>query len=141
MKPYLVRGLFAAAALLTMVSAVHADEGMWLFNNPPLKLLKDLYGFTPPPGWLDHVRLSSVRFNSGGSGSFISPTGLVLTNHHVVAGAREVRERRVLQRGRGHRREAQRLARPAVDRALELRGRVLSCARFTKHPSRWQQSW
>jgi hypothetical protein len=60
------------------------DEGMWTFDNPPLKLLKDRYNFTPTQEWLDHVRLSSVRFNDGGSGSFISPTGLVLTNHHVA---------------------------------------------------------
>ena len=61
-----------------------ADEGMWTFDNPPLALLQQRYGFTPPPGWLDHLRLSSVRFNDGGSGSFISTTGLVLTNHHVA---------------------------------------------------------
>jgi hypothetical protein len=35
--------------------------------------------------WADHLRLSSVRFNSGGSGSFISSNGLVLTNHHVAS--------------------------------------------------------
>jgi hypothetical protein len=50
-----------------------ADEGMWTFDNPPLKLLKEKYGFTPTQAWLDHVRLSSVRFNDGGSGSFVSP--------------------------------------------------------------------
>jgi len=61
-----------------------ADEGMWTFDNPPLALLQQRCGFTPPPGWLDHLRLSSVRFNDGGSGSFISTTGLVLTNHHVA---------------------------------------------------------
>ncbi|MCI0390816.1 MAG: S46 family peptidase [Acidobacteria bacterium] len=63
-----------------------ADEGMWTFDNPPLKMLKERYGFTPSKDWLDHVRLSSVRFNDGGSGSFVSPNGLVLTNHHVARG-------------------------------------------------------
>src|SRR5687768_14885275 len=62
------------------------DEGMWTFDNPPLKQLKERYGFTPTPEWLEHVRLSSVRFNDGGSGSFVSPRGLALTNHHVVLG-------------------------------------------------------
>ncbi len=65
---------------------VRADEGMWTFHNPPLKHLAERYGFTPTPEWLDHVRLSSVRFNDGGSGSFVSPQGLVLTNHHVALG-------------------------------------------------------
>jgi hypothetical protein len=59
---------------------------MWTFDNPPLKLLKERYGFEPTQEWLDHVRLASVRFNDGGSGSFVSPTGLVLTNHHVALG-------------------------------------------------------
>ncbi len=63
-----------------------ADEGMWTFDNPPFKQLKDRYGFTPSQAWLDHVRLASVRFNDGGSGSFVSPHGLVLTNHHVALG-------------------------------------------------------
>src|SRR6185295_4173749 len=40
----------------------------------------------PTTAWLDHLRLSSVRFNDGGSGSFVSPRGLVLTNHHVALG-------------------------------------------------------
>jgi hypothetical protein len=60
-----------------------ADEGMWLFNNPPRKILKDRYDFDATPQWLEHVQKSSVRFNSGGSGSFVSADGLVLTNHHV----------------------------------------------------------
>jgi len=65
---------------------VPADEGMWTFDNPPTKQLNERYGFTPTPEWLDHVRLSSVRFNDGGSGSFVSPHGLALTNHHVAFG-------------------------------------------------------
>ena len=60
-----------------------ADEGMWTFHNPPKKQLQETYGFELKEPWLEHVRLSSVRFNSGGSGSFASPNGLVLTNHHV----------------------------------------------------------
>ena len=62
-----------------------ADEGMWLFNAPPLKLLKEKYQFEPTPQWLEHLQKASVRFNSGGSGSFVSANGLVITNHHVGA--------------------------------------------------------
>src|SRR5262245_14514860 len=61
-----------------------ADEGMWTFDNPPRRELKERYGFIPSQEWLDHVRLSSVRFNDGGSGAFVSPNGLVLTNHYVA---------------------------------------------------------
>ncbi|MGH9559772.1 MAG: S46 family peptidase, partial [Bryobacteraceae bacterium] len=63
-----------------------ADEGMWTFDNPPVKLIQRKYGFTLTREWLDHVRLASVRLNDGGSGSFVSPHGLLLTNHHVARG-------------------------------------------------------
>src|SRR5690348_251380 len=77
---------FALCCLALISIQSPADEGMWTFDNPPTKLLKERYGFTPTPEWLDHVRLSSVRFNDGGSGSFVSPHGLALTNHHVAFG-------------------------------------------------------
>jgi hypothetical protein len=64
-----------------------ADEGMWLFNNPPLKQLKEKYQFEPTAQWLEHLQKASVRFNSGGSGSFVSANGLCITNHHVGADA------------------------------------------------------
>lgn len=67
------------------LSVASADEGMWLFNDLPLGHLKERHGFEPSDAWADAVRLASVRFNNGGSASFISPTGLVLTNHHVGA--------------------------------------------------------
>ncbi len=63
-----------------------ADEGMWLYNAPPKAQIKAKYGFELTQEWLDHVRLSSVRFNNGGSGSFVSADGLTFTNHHVGAG-------------------------------------------------------
>src|SRR5437762_5638421 len=62
-----------------------ADEEMWLFNSPPLKQLKEKYQFEPTQQWLEHLQKASVRFNSGGSGSFVSANGLVITNHHVGA--------------------------------------------------------
>ncbi len=82
---------FPCGSLLACLFLLHApqalaDEGMWTFDNPPTKLLAERYGFSPDPAWFDHLRLSSVRFMDGGSGSFVSAHGLVVTNHHVAAG-------------------------------------------------------
>jgi hypothetical protein len=67
------------------VPKVDADEGMWLFNALPKQQLKSKHQFEPTQAWVDHVMLSSVRFSTGGSASFVSSNGLVLTNHHVAS--------------------------------------------------------
>jgi len=72
--------------VVLLAAAAYADEGMWTFDNPPTQLIEQKYHFTLTKQWLDHVRLSSVRLNDGGSGSFVSPHGLLLTNHHVARG-------------------------------------------------------
>ncbi len=78
--------LLSAALVLGAASTLPAEEGMWTFDNLPLKQLAAQYNFHPTQAWLDHLRLSSVRLNDGGSGSFVSPDGLLLTNHHVARG-------------------------------------------------------
>jgi hypothetical protein len=72
--------------LASILTALQAEEGMWTFDNPPTRLIQEKYNFAITPQWLDHIRLSSIRLNDGGSGSFVSPTGLLLTNHHVALG-------------------------------------------------------
>jgi hypothetical protein len=78
--------VLAALLALALVLPVAADEGMWLFNMPPKDILLKKYGFTVTPELMDHLRLASISFG-GASGSFVSPDGLVLTNHHVGRGA------------------------------------------------------
>ena len=89
MVSYLRRwsALAALTILMANFSPLLGDEGMWLFNNPPKAHLKAKYNFEPTDAWLNHLQKASVRFNSGGSGSFVSANGLVMTNHHVAADA------------------------------------------------------
>jgi len=83
MKP---RSLALSLVALTLAaSSLRAEEGMWTFDNLPTKQISEKYGWAPDQAWLDHVRLSVLRF-PGGSGSFVSKDGLVLTNHHVGRG-------------------------------------------------------
>ncbi len=85
------RAILAAAVVAVLlvspafspVTTVNADEGMWLLNDPPRKHLQDKYGFDLRDEWLQRAQKASVRFNSGGSGSFVSADGLIVTNHHI----------------------------------------------------------
>src|SRR5437763_1754834 len=81
-----MRLLLAMLALAFVVSGLPADEGMWLFTHPPREQLKDKHHFDTTDSWLEHLQKSSVRFGAGGSASFVSADGLVMTNHHVGRG-------------------------------------------------------
>ncbi|MDB6022549.1 MAG: hypothetical protein JWQ04_2406 [Pedosphaera sp.] len=88
---YFLNLIMKSCSLLIVLSALtltaRADEGMWLFNQPPREILRERYQFDATDAWLDHLQKSSVRFNSGGSGSFVSEDGLLISNHHVGADA------------------------------------------------------
>jgi hypothetical protein len=84
--PSMKRSLFALCFCILTLAAC-ADEGMWLFNAPPRQLLRERYQFDASDSWLEHLQKASVRFNSGGSGSFVSEDGLLISNHHVGADA------------------------------------------------------
>jgi len=79
--------LVAVICGLIGCSSAVAEEGMWLFTNPPTEAVAEKYGVTLTPEWLEQVQKSSIRFGNGGSASFVSPNGLVMTNHHVGVSA------------------------------------------------------
>jgi hypothetical protein len=80
------RVFFSAILGLVLVSAPsNADEGMWPFNHLPLEQIKKLHGADLDSRFVDRLQRGSVRFNNGGSASFVSPHGLVMTNHHVAS--------------------------------------------------------
>jgi len=76
--------LTGVVGIALLEGTARADEGMWLLTQPPLETLKKKYGFEPTSAWLEHMQKSAVHI--GASGSFVSPRGLVMTNHHVGAG-------------------------------------------------------
>jgi Peptidase S46 len=84
-----MRLLLALPVLALLGSSARADEGMWPFNQVPKKLIQQKYGFEISDAWLEHIQKASVRIGAGGSGSLVSPNGLVMTNHHVGSGMLE----------------------------------------------------
>ncbi len=87
MKTKQTRAAFLAfvafAGALFGASASRADEGMWLYSNPPVKQIKEKYGIELTPEYLENLQKSSLRFANCGSASFVSSNGLIMTNHHV----------------------------------------------------------
>ena len=87
------RAARATAAFVTVLSlplaAARADEGMWTFDAFPAAKMRADYGWAPDQAWLDKVRAAAVRLTGGCSASFVSDTGLILTNHHCVASCAE----------------------------------------------------
>ena len=85
-RSYLQNKIILALVILFLNTGISvSEEGMWTFFSLPLEQLKEKYNFKPDKEWIDHVRLSTVQID-GGSGAFVSPDGLIMTNHHVVVG-------------------------------------------------------
>ncbi len=79
-----MRRLITLGMTLLIAPSLLADEGMWTLDNFPAAAVNEKYGVNIDQDWLDRVRLSTVRLEGGCTGSFVSPEGLVLTNHHCV---------------------------------------------------------
>lgn len=110
-------GPFLLSVVVSARSA-SADEGMWLFNDLPLETLRQKYDFQPSDGWADHLMKACVRFNVGGSASFVSSSGLVLTNHHVGSDTLyklSTPERNILEEGYLARTPAEELRAPDLE--------------------------
>jgi hypothetical protein len=82
-----MKAISLAVSISILALSASADEGMWLFNQPPKDLLRKRYQYELTDEWLEHVQKSSVRFNVGGSASFVSEDGLLISNHHVGSDA------------------------------------------------------
>ncbi len=77
--------VFIPALVVLIQSGLRADEGLWLPNQFPASTVEKKYGFRASAEFVKHLQLAAVRFNNGGTGSFVSPDGLLFTNHHVGA--------------------------------------------------------
>jgi len=80
-----VKQTYFLIVFAAFTGAALADDGIWLVNEFPRSIVKSKYGFEVSDSFLRNLQLGSVRFNNGGSGSFVSQDGLVFTNHHVAS--------------------------------------------------------
>ncbi len=126
MRTPLSRALFASFLLVLLAPAARPsrapmtrpDEGMWLLNKLPRKLLKEKHGFAVADEWVEHVQKSAVRISTGGSGSLVSAQGLVMTNHHVgsdLIDKLSTPEKNYMEQGFFARTQAEELACPDVE--------------------------
>ncbi|MFN9993694.1 MAG: S46 family peptidase, partial [Phycisphaerales bacterium] len=138
-----MKKLLSLIVSCALAAAATADEGMWLLTNPPLKAMKEAYGFEPSREWLLHMQRSCVRFETGGSGSLVSADGLVMTNHHVgsdMIGTLSRKERVLLMDGFQARTRAEELRCPDLElRVLQeiedVTARVNAAASESKNPA------
>jgi hypothetical protein len=84
LRPLLLASASASLALAAFAAPACAEEGMWTFDAFPAARVRQQYRWAPDQAWLDNVRAAAVRLTGGCSASFVSPNGLVLTNHHCV---------------------------------------------------------
>jgi hypothetical protein len=132
-----------AASLLALLPLARPDEGMWLVNRLPRKLLQSKYGFAAADKWVEHVQKSAVRISSGGSGSLVSPRGLVMTNHHVGSDMLEklaTAEHDYLEHGFFARTQAEEVACPDIEMDVlwaieDVTARVNGAAAAAKTPA------
>ena len=117
---------FICAIILAVISfapfSAFGDEGMWTFDNPPLKLWKERHNFEPTAAWLENIRLASPKIG-GGSGVFVSPNGLLATNHHVASSVitkLSTKERDLMKTGFYARTQAEELKAPDSDVTILL---------------------
>ncbi|MDH3253454.1 MAG: S46 family peptidase, partial [Acidobacteriota bacterium] len=75
--------VFLLLSVFFVTGIATADEGMWTLDNFPVARVKAAYGVDIDSSWLETVQLATTRLG-GCTGSFVSPDGLVLTNHHCV---------------------------------------------------------
>ena len=85
MRRVVVAAVFAGLCLCAALP-LKADEGMWTFDNLPIKEIQSEYGYAPSSAWLTHVQHAALRISDGCSGAFVSADGLLLTNRHCVDG-------------------------------------------------------
>ncbi len=116
---------FVVLASLVCGTTALADEGMWTYDNFPVAKVKEKYGFEPTPQWLERVRLASAQYNGYCSASFVSGSGLVMTNHHCARECIEqlsTAKKDFIANGFHARAQAEELRCPAthVDQLLEM---------------------